>query len=309
MTRRLAAAAIALTLTGCAGTAGYTALRIPAPKGPPLSQADANQWWQGSSARLGRNISFYKKPKKGWRVAVLELPREGHAVNTKNWQDLQMVFRLPDTEASRKVIDKDGVLYAGTAFHMNGWGVSELDGDPVNILRLQLANDTAPGDITVRCLQYRTLIIFKSSDCTLDGVLQRAEPYFRAHLFQLGPGAAPARAAAPAAAASQLSVTVLSASVTPLRVERGAEIQLVITYKIDGLPGSSTAAVMERRIVRKADAAIMDLPSAVTRASGTFTSRQTIRIPASAEPGAYSFTADVSVNGATGTGEALFEVR
>lgn len=196
-----AAAAVLLSaaLAGCASS-GYTALRVPAPKGPPLTMVQVNGWWQGATATLQSPISLGSKPlKNGLWFGLLEVPRQGHDVGTDQWQDLQMMFYLPDTPRARQAIQKNWLM-AGAVFEAKGWDVERIGNQDMNVLRLQLSGDNKAASVYFGCKDWKTLVFFHANDCSVKGVLQRAEPYLRAHFFQLLPVAS-APAGQPAATA------------------------------------------------------------------------------------------------------------
>ncbi|MBP1687425.1 MAG: hypothetical protein H6Q33_3568, partial [Deltaproteobacteria bacterium] len=185
--------------------------------------------------------------------------------------------------------------------------INRLD---TNVLPVRLAGDSTDGEIQLQCNEYRTMFS-GANDCSPEGVLQRGEPYLRAHFFMLSQAdtaAAPSRAAG-RAGSGIAAVRLLSASVQPARVAPGSDVQLVLTYQVDGVAGPSMAKILERRIITKAGVGIADLHSDVPRPSGTFTSQQTMRVPASATPGVYTLRAEVSLGNVNSFSEALFEVR
>lgn len=283
----------------------------PAPKAAQLiSLEQANNWWQGRGAKLVRAVDFGHSPEwKGLWYAQLQVPRGDKKPFEYPAYDLTIHFFLPDTAAVRGAL-RGGKLPAGTVLTPGGWRVERINRSDTNVLPVRLAGDSTDGEIQLECNQYRTMFS-GANDCSPEGVLQRGEPYLRAHFFtlsQTATGAAPSGAAG-RTTSGIAAVRMLSASVQPARVAPGDEVQLVLTYQVDGVAGPSTAKILERRIITKGGVGIADLHSDIPRPSGTFTSRQAMRIPASASPGVYTMRAEVSLGNINSFVEALFEVR
>lgn len=283
----------------------------PAPKAvQPISLEQANNWWQGRGAKLLRPVDFGRSPEwKGLWYAQLQVPRADKKPFEYPAYDLTIHFFLPDTPAVRGAL-RSGKLPAGSVLNPGGWRVERINRLDTNVLPVRLAGDSADGEIQLQCNEYRTMFS-GANDCSPEGVLQRGEPYLRAHFFTLSQAdsaAAPSRAAG-RAGSGIAAVRMLSASVQPARVAAGGEVQLVLTYQVDGVAGPSMAKILERRIITKGGVGIADLHSDVPRPSGTFTSQQAMRVPASASPGVYSLRAEVSLGNVNSFVEALFEVQ
>jgi len=132
--------------------------------------------------------------------------------------------------------------------------------------------------------------------------------------------ARPAAAApeAPAAAVGSGSSTapayvpalrLLAASVQPARIGPGDEIALVVNYALEGLPPGAGFEVQETRELLSGDRSLTTLEDRVTRAAGTYTSSQRMRVPESLAAGLYRFRVRVRVAGLEAGGEAVFVVE
>jgi hypothetical protein len=126
------------------------------------------------------------------------------------------------------------------------------------------------------------------------------------------PAPAPATAAAPAVEAPQVyepAVRILGASVNPAQLTRGAQMDLVITYVVEGLPPGASFPANEERNLLVGDRQLAHFEQQIPRTTGTFTSAQKIAVPATLKPGVYRFQARISVAGKSAAADALFEVR
>ena len=132
----------------------------------------------------------------------------------------------------------------------------------------------------------------------------------------------PAVAAAPAPAAEGAALAgsatapayvpalrVLATSVQPARARPGEEIALVVNYLLEGFPPGAGFEVVEVRELLAGERRLTTLEDRVTRAAGTYTSSQRIRVPADLDAGVYRLRARVRVAGLEAEGDALFAVE
>ncbi|MEK7389770.1 MAG: hypothetical protein AAB036_08725 [Elusimicrobiota bacterium] len=311
--KRWAALATAFLACGCA-TGGYSRMRHPAVhNGPPVSRDQAQRWWRGAAVTLKREVNFGRSPEwEGVWFSQIEVPRHNQKPFEAPNTDFRIQFHLTDNAASRRLL-RSGRLPAGTtaagldwrvARQARQWGAEDF---PVLDLRL---GDGSNLSIVIACEHWRTLFS-GANDCSVEGVLRRAEPYLRAHFFDFSAtrGSPPARSIAAGSQPEEPSpsLAILAVSAKPPEISPGSSVELLINYTLQGAAGNTTA--LESRRVSFGDAIIADLPSELSRPSGTFTSSQKLQVPASARPGVYRLNATVKALGLSAEGSALFEVK
>ena len=292
---------------GCAPGGGPNRLSRPAAVSPePISLSQAQGWWRGARATLKRDVTFILDRKKGVLVGEMTVPLAKPVRGAPN-KDFRILFLLKDTAQSRRAL-RDGIWSAGSSAIALGLKTEGRSGDTGDkkdlILALRVQED---GDLTVRLECVRWWTLSGANDCTAAGMLGRAEPYLRAYFFELGTARAAVRTPAAPETTAGPGVSVLAVSARPSEVAPGSAVELVVNYKVEGAP--SEVEVRERRVVKFGDKTIADLPSTVTRPSGTFTSSQKLKVPAAAPPGIYRIRATVSAGPDSAEGSALFEVK
>lgn len=105
------------------------------------------------------------------------------------------------------------------------------------------------------------------------------------------------------------AIKIVTVAVQPAEVSPGGELKLVIQYEVEGLPPGIPFEVDEQRQLVLDGAAIAAVEETISRTAGTYLSSHTIRAPADARSGVYTFAASVSLAGVSAEGSALFRVR
>jgi hypothetical protein len=124
--------------------------------------------------------------------------------------------------------------------------------------------------------------------------------------------ASSAATGAPAAAGTtgfRPAVSIVATSVSPARVLRGDELELVISYRIEGLPPGAAFETHERRTILAGERVLATFDDRFDRVNDTYVSTRRIRTPADLAPGMLTFRSSVRLAGLEATGEALFELR
>lgn len=301
----------------------------------PVTMETVNQRWVEKQAliRIGALIGK-GRDKLGWSYSKWakspELPGER-----------PIEFRVG--VSNRDLLLEKGYLYrkrslrAGTAFVARGWDLSKpeksrglhlklkFEGVPVDA-SLELKKDKAEDlEDAERAMRIQ---IFQ-----LTGISDESEPEQLTSSFPVRSNASPAaESALPlasaelpgpiAAAASQPlaeprlsenetfkpAVEVLAVSVQLAQASPGSPVNLVVQYRVSGLPPGFEYEVSEtRRILLDASEAAR-FEDKLARTVGSFTSAQAMTVPADAAAGFYSFEADVRVAGVEATGSAFFRV-
>ncbi len=303
----------------------------------PVTMETVNQRWAGKQALI-RVGAFVEKgrDKLGWSYSKWakspELPGER-----------PIEFRLG--VSNRDMLLEKGYLYrkkalrAGTAFVADRWDLSmpekgkglhlklKFEGLPVDAV-LELKKDKLEDlEDAERAMRIQ---IFQ-----LTGLSDEAEPPAFTSA-PLNPSPAPRTAAGtPPPDASNLlprptaavasrgiaapepsgqttfkpAVEILAVSVQPAEATPGGEVNLVVQYRVDGLPAGFAYEVSETRRILVNDAEATAFEDAVSRSVGSFTSAQAMSVPADAPAGFYTFEATVQLAGVEASGTAFFRVE
>ncbi len=104
-------------------------------------------------------------------------------------------------------------------------------------------------------------------------------------------------------------VRVESVSVNPPKFRAGAEIELVVTLTIAGLPPGATFEVTVKHEIWQDQILIATLPEQVSYAVGTHTNSRTVRSDPGQGPGLYTLRTTVAFVGIAASQSALFVVE
>ena len=290
----------------------------------PVNMRTVNQRWAGSRAIIRVPAEIKKaKDKRGWsRSDWLPAPRLPGEREVK--------FRI--WVSDREALAREGYLYRkksirpGTAFVAENWALSMPSKG--RGLHLKLRLESVPVEARIEFTKHR-----------LDE-LEDIQRVMRIQIFQLSgpapgavsltrntPSGAPAppptlmpRAPAPAPAAASSSrdqpepttfspqVSIDLAGVQPANVEKGSEVRLVIHYRVEGIPPGMPFEIVEHRSLRFGETVIYQFDDSIARTAGTYSSAETVTVPADAPSGVYTFQAKVTLAGVSSEGNALFRV-
>lgn len=114
-----------------------------------------------------------------------------------------------------------------------------------------------------------------------------------------------------AAAAAAASVTVYSAQVEPTEVGPGTDIQLIIHFEVADLPAGAAVPLVEEHQIMFEGRSLFTIPLTYRESwtNGRHNSTIELTIPPNAEPGAYTFIAQIGRQGQLQRKSALFLVR
>ena len=296
----------------------------------PVTMETVNQRWAGKQALI-RIGAFIEKgrDKLGWSYSKWakspELPGER-----------PIEFRVG--VSNRDMLLEKGYLYrkktlrAGTAFMAQGWDLSmpeksrglhlelKVEGLPVDAV-LELKKDKLEDlEDAERAMRIQIFQLTGLSDEAAPAALTSVTPP------EASPAAAPPPDASnlmprPVAAARGIAapesggqttfkpaVEILAVSVQPAQVAPGGEVNLVVQYRVDGLPQGFSYEVAEKRRILVDDAEAAAFEDALSRTVGSFTSAQAMTVPSDAPAGFYTFEAAVQLAGVQATGTAFFRV-
>ena len=110
----------------------------------------------------------------------------------------------------------------------------------------------------------------------------------------------------PATFSPQVKIDLVG--VQPANVEKGTEVQLVINYQVEGIPPGVPFKIVEDRSLRFGETVIYQFDDSIARTAGTYSSAETVTVPADAPSGVYTFQAKVTLAGVSSEGSALFQV-
>lgn len=268
--------------------------------------AEANRRWSGARCRSLKAVEVKKgADKKGWvksRVMYWDRTSANHRLR----------FYFSDGDAIHREF-VNGYIPVGTEFTAAGWRVAKRGGE----LFLELEQVDTGAQVKV----------YFSDDWSGRVGAKRVpdfERWARLNLFELSaadevltdvaPRApAPSRRAAPAPAPAvsgraSVGLRVLGVAVEPLRIAPGGEIDLVVTYSVEGPGAARDVEILERRVLVTEGRQLTSLESTVRRRSGTFESRQPLRVPADQAEGIYELRVTVEGQGVAAEGSAIFQV-
>lgn len=271
---------------------------------------ETNARWNGARCTLLFDISIKKKSNsKGWSRSVWIVPGEGRKVRKGTTAALFWV--------SDRTVFPGGVMGAGTTFVATGWAFEKpkkqeglflelrLNGSPVEV-RFDPCGAWGKGfdigdlrDID-RWVRMDIIEVAAADELLIEASVSPSRN---------PPPVVPAVPSPPAALPDGVGIRVLGTTTEPLSVLSGETVILDVTYEVLGVPPGNTVEVFERRVVLRDGRVLTTLEAQVQRGSGTHRSKQSLKVPASLEPGVLELRASVSAAGVEASGEALFKVR
>lgn len=284
----------------------------------PVTLETVNRRWQGNLCQIRVPLEIKKgTDRNGWS--------EGKWVKAPTLPgDHRVEIRV--AVSNRDLLVREGYLYrkrsvrAGTMFIAQGWALLNPKRQKGLVLDLQ-----------VQGTPVQARIEFGKADKLED--LEDVERLARIELFQLMgpvephpnrtaslPASPPGRTApagtelvSPLPPAPQTNfrpaVEILATSAAPATVSRGSQVDLVVNYRVTGLPEGTVLDAVEERTLFRGEKAMGTFAEHVPRGNGTFTATQTINVAAELAPGLYNFRSRISLAGASSEGSALFEIR
>jgi hypothetical protein len=123
------------------------------------------------------------------------------------------------------------------------------------------------------------------------------------------PGAAGGAASAATSPLYRPALRVVAVACQPARVLAGEEVELVLTYSVEGIPPGASFEVAERREILSGETVIATFDKPMSRLADTYTSVQRVSIPGGAKAGLYTVRGTVAMAGISASGTALLEVR
>ncbi|HPR65210.1 MAG TPA: hypothetical protein PK014_13450 [Thermoanaerobaculia bacterium] len=295
-----------LVILGACTFGSGKAPSVPASYVPaePITLESVNREWTGARAQIRYPFKIEKgSDSEGWSESKwAKFPQD----------DTEVRFMVTNRDSLRPIIPKKKIL-VGASLICDGWSLRR----PSKGKDLQV-------DFHFEKYSARARIIFEDKDLE---DLPDAERFLRLQILKLygkseqlssvplsapGPGYAPPAATAPTAPSGQAfkpQVEILSTSVQPVRVRAGEQVDLVIHYRVQGIPPSTSFEAVELRALYMGDKKLASFRDPIARGSGSFTSSKKVKVPSSAKPGVYRFTARIEFAGSEAEAEAIFEVQ
>lgn len=290
-------------LIGCTFGGGPTPY-VPASHVPkePVTLKSVNKNWTGSRAQIRYPFKVRKgTDDEGWSKSKwAKFPQE----------DTEVRLFVSDRDALKPILPEKRIL-VGASLICDGWSLRR----PEKGKDLQV-------DFHFENYPSKARIIFENKDLE---DLPEAESFLRLKILKLYPKSEQLRAVpsqgspgrkpsppskpAPAPHAYKPKVEVLTASVQPARVRAGEQVDLVIHYRVSGIPEGTIFEAVEHRTLLSGDKKLTFFKDPINRTQGSFTSTKKIRVPAGTEPGVYRFLARVVFAGSESKTEAIFEVN
>lgn len=308
----------------------------------PAVVAAANQKWREAHCTIRISVELKKgKNSEGWSRSPM------YSVGMMHTSTPTGILVEPATAQGEKafyftmeVSDRDAVapllsgssIPAGTEFIAEGWFLQRPEKQEGPYLQLRFAR--------MPQVKARFWFLLRGSFRGAAGFpikhFEPVERYLRIEAFKLeaaderltpvastAPGAggnqvieSPSPTSRPAAlpvassaAPFKPSVRVLAIACQPARLGPGDEVDLVMTYVIDGIPPGNSFEVVERREILRDGTVVGSFETPLGRLAGTFASTQRVKIPESAAAGLYTARGSATMAGVTSSAEALLEVR
>lgn len=281
---------------------------------PALAQANAR--WRGARCRIRYDIEIKKGTnKEGWSRSPIMLSSGG------NEKPFNFLFEVSNRDALAGIL-RDGRVPAGTDFVAAGWNLV----DPAKQRGLYLELRFANAPVTARWWFIGRGHV--SGDSFPLERLEQVERYLRIDAFALAAandqlvavpadravGSAagqPAAAAPPAAAATVYKprLRMVAVAAQPAQLEAGSEVDLVLSYVVDGIPPGASFEVVERREIALAGTVVAAFDQALSRVADTYNSAQRVRLPALAAKGLYTVRGRVTMGGVVAEATGLLEVK
>ncbi len=294
---------LALTLGGCLPRAARAA--------EAEALAELTRRWTGATCvlRLALPIKQEKDP-QGWSHSP------NFMVALEGEKPFHLRLRISDLAALRARVRADEVP-PGTVLLVEGWRAERWGAFGGYVVDLRFRDLPLQGRFEFLAGRGFSLKPERLVDLERYLRIEACQVSFPAEALPARPASAAAPTAratgAPAAAPGPApayvpALRILAAAVQPARVRPGEEVALVVNYLLEGLPPGAGFEVHEERELLSGERHLTTLEDRVTRAAGTYTSSQRIRVPADLAPGVYRLRARVRVAGLAAEGEALFEV-
>lgn len=274
----------------------------------PLQQV--NERWAGAECRIRFEVPIKKgKDGDGWSKSIWIVP------GTQIGKDL--------AGAKLFVSNRDrlpgGRIYPGTSFVAEGWAFDRPKDQDGLRLALRFADGSGKAYFSFR----------KGFGKVGAKYLETVERWARMEMFHVSAAdetleEIPVRTAGPAPALSPvesrrspppvlsppaaLGLKVMGVTVAPLQARPGSQVDLVVTYALEGGVAGQFSDVLERRVILRDGQVLTTLEATVARVPGTHKSIQTLGVPADLEAGIYELRASVEIDGRKGDGAAIFQV-
>jgi hypothetical protein len=269
----------------------------------PMTLNSVNRNWTGARAQVRYPFKFGKTMVAGgWT--------ESAWVKSPEYK-IDYCMLITERKSLKEVIPKKKLL-VGTAVVCEGWSL----GRPAKGKDLQV-------DFRFENYPAKARIVFKNKH--LDD-LPEVEKFLRLNvlklyaqseqLSKLGPETVPGmpQAGAPVQVPGPVRdaglylpvIEILSVSIQPARAKPGDQIDLIIHYRIEGIPEGAVWKVVEERSLYAGDSMLAEFKDVIDRSEGSYTSTKKVQVPASAQNGHFRFLAQVYL--AKSDAEAIFEI-
>lgn len=301
-----------LILLGLSMVAAGALAPRPAQAGDEAVLAGLDARWTGATCVLRISLPIKdERDEQGWshsRIYMVELEGE---------KPFHFRLRISDLALLRARAGGDEVR-PGTVFVVEGWRPDRWGAFGGFDLDLRFRDLPLAGRFEFLAGRGFSLKEKQLADVERWLRLEACEVAFPSEALPPRPVPAQASAPAPPVAAATRSapdaafvpaVGVLAASVQPARVRPGEEIALVVNYRIAGLPPGAGFEVVEVRELYAGERRLTTMEDRLTRAAGTYTSSQKLRVPADLAAGLYRLRVRVRMAGLEAEGEALFAVE
>lgn len=276
-----------------------------------------NQTWRGAECVLRLPLEIRKKPnREGWYRTWWLVKTAGPDKDS----GFSYQFWISDLDAVRHHFDGH-VIRPGTRFIFDRWGFD----DPEKAKGLFLELHFADAPVRARW-EITTKTTTTESKVTLPE-LRYVESYMRIQAHQIHtaterlvevatpppqPTAPPSFRAGSARSDEpevfKPEIRLHAVAVQPARIRVGAEVRLIVSYEVTGLPRGTRFEVTETRRLMAGDRLLTSFDDHIPRTAGSFTSELPVHIPDNLAPGVYTLEVSVEVAGATAAGSAIFEV-
>lgn len=297
-----------------------------------LSLEEANRRWAGAACTLrlpieiagreasGRAGSQWRSP---WGLYTVH-PITGR-VGCPNCAPGELPFSYALVVSDRAALARlmrGQAIPAGVELVVEGWRATAADRGFLLALRFRDAPVEAQ-------FHFATTAQDRKKGMSWDRLAQ-IESFLRTEILQLAAadeqlvplqGAVPAaeedsaEALAPAIAApTDLAgayapeVRIEAVSVNPPRFQAGAEVELIVTFTLSGLPPGAPFELTVEHEIWQEEARLASLPEKVTYRAGTHTNSRTVRSDPAQAPGLYTLRTTVTLAGVSASGTALFAV-
>lgn len=258
----------------------------------PMTLSKVNEKWIGAVAQTRVDLPI----KKG---------RDGAGWSSSEWlqvesEVIRMRFSVNPRDALREVLPLNNLL-AGVHLVCDGWSVQNpKKGMGIQVdfhfrdypaqARAEFNTDLEHLAAVERYLRFNVMGVTRADEMLTPAATVAAsipEP----------PPPPPAR-----------GLRISGAQAQPEAARPGDAIELLMTYDVAS-GSTASVTVRETRVLAKGPSTIAMFEESIDRAPGTYTSRQTINVPADAAAGFYSYKALVDIGDLRDEYSAIFEVR